>query len=113
MMTDDPIDLASMMPALDGLVARIDARCAPLVVARRAQPTMIQLAAWWRPALAAALLIGIVSSVILRREPPPPRAIPNATPELARALGVPTILADRLTSTAPPSPFAMLWEIGR
>jgi hypothetical protein len=112
-MTDDPIDLGSMMPRLDGLVARIDARCAPLVVARREHPTMIQIAGWWRPALAAALLIGVVSSVILRREPPPPRVMPNPTTELARALGVPIILAERLTSTVPPPSAALLPEVGR
>ncbi|HEY2851828.1 MAG TPA: hypothetical protein VGJ18_03230 [Gemmatimonadaceae bacterium] len=112
-MSDDPIDLASLVPPLDDLVTRIDARCAPLLSARRERRTLVQIAGWWRPTLAAALLIAIGCSIVLRRVPPPRRGMPNATTQLARGLGVPSVLADRITSTVPPPSTELLPEIGR
>lgn len=112
-MTEDPIDFASMVPPLDDLVTRIDARCAPLLSVRRVRGTMVQIVGWWRPTLAAALVIGVISSIVLRRELPPRRGVPNASTQLARALGVPLVLADRITSEAPPPSIELLPEIGR
>jgi len=111
---DDRIDFSLLeVPSLDGLVLDIEARCAPLLELRRARPTTMQLAAWWRPAIAAAVVIGVASTVMLLREPMPPRgpatpdfagrALAPVPSQVAMMLGVPTPLASRLTSARPPT----------
>ena len=98
-MTDDRLDLSPLSPD-DRLVRRVTDACAPQLAERRSRAMSIQIAMWWRPALAAALLIALASGLILAR---PPAAPPNpGPPALARAVGVPTPLARRLTSERPP-----------
>ena len=112
-MTDAPIDLTVLHPVGDTLPAAIAARCASLLAARREHGTTVNIARWWRPALAASLLIGAASAAVLAlpfekvsqrpqgtvtaRRTPAPRT------QLAEAVGIPRVLAGSLTSRRPPS----------
>jgi hypothetical protein len=129
-MTDDRIDFSLLQPrarssGLEGLVSRVNAQCAPQLAMRRSRRTTIQIVSWWRPAVAAALTIGVISTVILGRAPrrderivvakaaAPMRVVSGARIQLARALGVPTLLATRLTRETPPTATDLLPELER
>lgn len=118
---DDPIDFSAFSEVpLDALVRDIDARCSPLLAARRAHAVTIQLGAWWRPAAAAAVAIAAASTLALLRAPtsrsaPAPayvarRPLPSAPSQVAMALGVPRPLVGRLTVERPPTLSELLPE---
>ena len=116
MADDDRIDFSSFEAVpLEQLARGIATRGAPLLAARRRQQTSRQIAAWWRPTLAAALAVIALSSFVLAR----PRRIrvvgatevtaslttAQVSPavEVAQALGVPAQLAAHLRTSTPPT----------
>ena len=111
-MTDEPIDLSALRPRGDALPAAIAARCAPLLAGRREHATMVHIAGWWWPALAASLVVAAGSVILLalpfeRRSPGPEatfaaRPAPAPRLQLAEAVGIPRALARSLTSHTPP-----------
>lgn len=123
-MTDDErIDLSGLTPPLDDLVREIESRCAPMLAERRRARTIVQIAAWRRPMLAAAALIAVASAVILARTPR--ESAPSTTTatmptrnrfgrsptaQLATTLGIPGAMASRLTIMRPPTLGELLVE---
>ena len=112
-MTDDRIDFSALTPPVDALAAAIASRCEPLLAARHARATSIQIARWRRPILAASLVIAAGSALVLvlplergARRPHLSRSGlygPSSRLELAQSLGVPRLLAMHLTRTTPPT----------
>ena len=112
-MSDEAIDFTLLHPPVDALTAAVATRCAPLLAARREHVATVQIARWWRPALAASLLIAAASAVVLMLPFHDPsqetegRSVARraTTPriQLAEAVGVPRALARHLTSRTPPT----------
>lgn len=118
-MSEDRVDLSHLAPPdSEVLVRAIEARTAGLLAERRARPTIIQLAVWWRPVAAAALLVAIASTIALTLEPrtvtSPLATAPNPVErrELAQALGVPSLLATSLSRESPPTAREFLRGVG-
>jgi hypothetical protein len=122
-MTDERIDLSQLGPAdNEALVRAIGRRTEAILAARRAQTTTIQLAAWWPSVAAAAVIVAIASALVLTLEPRPAnRQMATMTPltagagartDLARALGVPAVLAVSLASETPPTAREFLRGLG-
>lgn len=111
-MSDEPVDLTALHAPVDTLTAAIAARCAPLLAARRAHVTTVQIARWWRPALAASLLVAAGAALLLalpfQRSDQATRGTlgahraPAPRVQLAEAVGIPRALARHLTSRTPP-----------
>ena len=117
-MSDERIDFSQLEPPDgDALRRAIGVRVAPLLAERRGRPTIIQLGAWWRPVAAAAVIVAIASTAVLalapgRAKPEMTAAPPTVRLELARALGVPSPLAQSLTRETPPSAREFLRGLG-
>ena len=111
-MTEESIDLTLLHPNADKLTAAIAAQCAPLLSARREHATVVHIARWWWPTLAASFLVAAASAAILalplekvseRPQAATARRAPSPRIQLAEAVGVPRLLARSLTSRRPPS----------
>ncbi|MEE9197545.1 MAG: hypothetical protein V3U45_05330 [bacterium] len=101
-----PLDPTTDEARFDEIVGGIVARAAGELSLRRARSTtIVQLARWRRPMLAAAALMAVISATILSQVGGQEAATFSQTDGVAEALGVPGLIAewietDELPSTA-------------
>ncbi|HEY2376418.1 MAG TPA: hypothetical protein VGH98_10640 [Gemmatimonadaceae bacterium] len=124
-MIDEPIDLTVFDPPVEALARDVHERCAVLLAERRRSGTLVQIADWWRPVIAAVAVISLASTLFLVTSPriAPRRgrfAVDRPAPfaraplvELAQALGVPGEIARSLTMRPVPSVSRLVDEVGR
>lgn len=106
------LDFSSLDPSLDprrweGLIRGILQRAEPELAQRAAaRSSLVALADWARPALAAAVvLVALSAATLLVLEPRPAAPADAAAPAvgLAETLGLPPTIADWVTEERPPS----------
>lgn len=112
-MSDGRIDFSGLDPTqdaerFDAIVRSITEAAAKQLAARRDRATVVgQVAAWWRPLLAAAAIVGIVSIGALARSET--LAVTTDTElGLGEAIGMPQQVAEWVLTEDVPTPTELL-----